>query len=189
MTMHRWVTAVVLVALLGGACSSSRHKLKATAGKSTSSSSSTTLTPSPVAAANSTTSSATPTSAPVSSATSPAATNAPAPRPANIPATTPSGPPPPASTGRGAIAGHVYASCANGQPSGSGCRSQAVAGGETVQAKQGAVVVASTVTAADGTYRVDVPAGTYDVVVVRTGQTRHVVVNAGQTVVVDFTEA
>jgi len=187
MTMHRWVTAVVLVALLGGACSSSGHKLKATAGKSTSSSSSTTLTASPVAVENSTTS--TPTSRSVPSATNPPATNAPAPRPANIPATTPSGPPPPASTGRGAIAGHVYASCANGQPSGSGCRSQAGAGGETVQAKQGAVVVASTVTAADGTYRVDVPAGTYDVVVVRTGQTRHVVVNAGQTVVVDFTEA
>jgi hypothetical protein len=80
----------------------------------------------------------------------------------------------------------VYASCGNSQPS--GCRSQTGAGGETVQVKQASSVIASTVTAADGTYRVEVPAGTYDVVVVRTAQTRRVDVNAGQTVVVDFTE-
>jgi hypothetical protein len=62
-------------------------------------------------------------------------------------------------------------------------------GGETLQAKQGSAVVASTVTAADGTYRVEVPAGTYDVGLARTGQSRRVVVNAGQTVVVDFASA
>jgi hypothetical protein len=106
---------------------------------------------------------------------------------AALPATTPSGPPPAASKGRGAIAGHVYANCSNGQPS--GCRSQAGVGGETLQVKQGSAVVASAVTAADGTYRVEVPAGTYDVELARTGQSRRVAVNAGQTVVVDFTSA
>lgn len=57
-----------------------------------------------------------------------------------------------------------------------------------MQVKTGATVVASTLTAADGTYRVEVPAGTYDVALPRTGQSRRVVVNAGQTVAVDFTE-
>jgi hypothetical protein len=62
-------------------------------------------------------------------------------------------------------------------------------GGETLQVKQGSAVVASAVTAADGTYRVEVPAGTYDVELTGTSQSRRVVVNAGQTVVVDFTSA
>jgi hypothetical protein len=57
-----------------------------------------------------------------------------------------------------------------------------------MQVKRDAAVVASTVTAADGTYRVEITAGTYDVQVTRTSQSRRVVVDAGQIVVVDFTE-
>jgi hypothetical protein len=99
-----------------------------------------------------------------------------------LPATTPTGPPPPASSGRGAITGYVYKSCGNGQ--GSGCR--VAAAGEAIQIKSGAAVAAATRTAADGSYRVDVVAGTYDVEVTRVAQSRRVMVNAGQSVAVDF---
>ena len=47
--------------------------------------------------------------------------------------------------------------------------------------------MASTITAADGSYRVEVAAGTYDVELASAGQSRRVVVNAGETVAVNFT--
>jgi hypothetical protein len=174
------ILGAAVVLLLAGACSSNTHRVKTTNGTSTSTSSTSTT----VAVAAVTGTTATP-GAPVTAAPKPPTTTSAAAPPTTLAATSPDGPPPAQATGRGAIAGHVYSSCGNGQPS--GCRSQAGVGGKTLEVKSGGATVASTTTAADGTYRVEVLAGSYDVGVAGEGSTRRVVVNAGQTVAVDFT--
>src|SRR5207248_5751620 len=160
---HRLAAAtVVLVLLLGGACSSNTHVLRTTKGKTTTSTSiSAPVTPSTTDSAPATTGATT------AVAASPPTTKAPAPA-QSLPATTPSGPLPAATSGRGTITGYVYKSCGGGQ--GSGCRTAAA--GETIQVKNGPTVVASTQTAGDGSYRLDIPAGTYDVEVTRVAQSR-----------------
>ncbi|HEV3353747.1 MAG TPA: hypothetical protein VG076_12545 [Acidimicrobiales bacterium] len=179
------VLLAALVLFVG--CSSSAKVVRARAGHpaetttSVDDSTSTSMAGPPVSTALSVT-----TSAPSTSAARPVASTPTPVQAAPLAATTPSAPPPPQSSGRGAVTGHVYASCGASQPS--GCRSQSGVGGEMMQVKRDAAVVASTVTAADGTYRVEITAGTYDVQVTRTSQSRRVVVDAGQIVVVDFTE-
>jgi hypothetical protein len=93
---------------------------------------------------------------------------------------------PPAPTGTGAIAGHVYREC--GAPgSGGACQSQGGVSGDTILVKTGDTTVTSTQTDSDGAYRLEVAAGLYGLEETRNGQATRVQVEAGRTVVVNFT--
>jgi hypothetical protein len=70
---------------------------------------------------------------------------------------------------------------------GAGCQSQEGVAGDLLKFSRDGAFVTSTTTAADGSYRVDVPAGLYDIGETRGGQNARVKVEAGKTVVANFT--
>ncbi|HEX3540316.1 MAG TPA: hypothetical protein VHT75_07705 [Acidimicrobiales bacterium] len=115
-------------------------------------------------------------------ATTPVATSTPAPAGTTIPAG-----PPSAATGKGGIAGHVYAGCGSGPPSGAACQTQTGVAGDTITVTSGGATVATAITSADGGYRVDVPAGLYGLEESKGRQTTRVQVDAGLIVVANFT--
>ncbi len=104
----------------------------------------------------------------------------------NEPTVTSSPGPPPAASGRGSIAGHVYLNCGGGPPSGGACQTRQGVPGVTIVALVGETPAGRAVSAADGSYRMDLPAGLYGLEDDRDHQRTRVQVDAGLTVVADF---
>ena len=107
--------------------------------------------------------------------------------PTNVPTTLVAASPPASESGRGAIFGHVYASCGQPGMGGGACQSQSGVAGVAMVAQSGGREVSRTETAADGTYRLEVAPGSYVVHETRDGQTASLRVETGRTVVANFT--
>jgi hypothetical protein len=175
--LRPFLVLLALVTLV--ACGHARHGVRARAGRPAS----TTTTVDPTIPA--TTGTPAPTSGSSPSTTAGVAPTAPATTPPAAFTPTPSGPPP-AESGRGMIAGRISPSCGS-SASGAACQSQAGVAGDTVQALSGNAVVASAQSGDDGSYHLIVPAGLYGLRETKTGQTTRVQVDAGRTVVANFT--